>query len=151
MDLSTIPVRVKAKKPKRLGRGSGSGTGKTAGRGHKGAGQRKGKRLPYIGFRGGNLPYLRVIPKRGFTSVHPQTFQVVNLGDIQKKMSQIKEIDPVALKNHNLIRDPAKPVKILAKTNEKFNCKALIKADSFSAKAKETIEAAGGKTECLKR
>ena len=61
MDLSNIKGRVKNKKPKRLGRGTGSGTGKTAGRGHKGAGQRSGKKLPYAGFIGG-------APKKGIPS-----------------------------------------------------------------------------------
>ena len=55
MELSTIRVKTKNKKPKRLGRGTGSTTGKTAGRGHKGAGQRKGKRLPYAGFTNARL------------------------------------------------------------------------------------------------
>ena len=56
------------KQTKRLGRGSGSGWGGTSGRGNKGAGSRSGKTVPYIGHCGGNIPYTRKIPKRGFTS-----------------------------------------------------------------------------------
>lgn len=144
-------TRFKAKRQsKRLGRGPGSGRGKTAGRGHKGAGQRKGKVLPYEGFRGGNLPYLRVMPKRGFTSVRKKNCQIVNLGDIQKKLASAKQINPEALEAAKLIKDHKKPVKILA-VAKNFTKKATFKADRFSAKAKELIESAGGSIECLKR
>jgi large subunit ribosomal protein L15 len=151
MDLSNIRVKTKNKKPKRLGRGTGSTTGKTAGRGHKGAGQRKGKTLPYVGFRGGNLPYLRLIPKRGFNPPRRMDYQVVNLGDIQKKIIKAEEIGPQLLKEKGLIDSAKKPVKVLANIKDKFSLKALFKADKFSSKARELIEAAGGKAECLNR
>ena len=151
MDLSRIRVKTRNKKPKRLGRGTGSTTGKTAGRGHKGAGQRKGKCLPYEGFRGGNLPYLRIIPKRGFTPHRKKEYQVVNLGDIQKKIKKGEEINPDILKGKNLIKDTKKPVKVLAGIEGEFALCAIFKADKFSSKARELIEKAGGKIECLNR
>ncbi len=151
MDLSGIKVKVKNKKPKRLGRGAGSGTGKTAGRGHKGAGQRSGKKLPYAGFRGGNLPLGRVIPKRGFNPPRKKEYQVVNLIDIQKKVKKESLIDIKVLKKLNLIKDEKKLVKILAKREGDFNKKLEFKADKFSSKAKELIETAGGSIECLNR
>lgn len=49
---------------KRVGRGNGSGTGKTCGRGHKGSKARGGTKGP--GFEGGQTPYHRRLPKRGF-------------------------------------------------------------------------------------
>lgn len=49
---------------KRVGRGDGSGTGKTCGKGHKGSKARKGAKR--IGFEGGQTPFHRRIPKRGF-------------------------------------------------------------------------------------
>ena len=49
---------------KRVGRGNGSGTGKTCGKGHKGSKARKGTKR--IGFEGGQTPFHRRIPKRGF-------------------------------------------------------------------------------------
>lgn len=149
MDLSNIKVKVKNKKPKRLGRGPGSGSGKTSGRGHKGAGQRSGKKLPYAGFRGGNLPLGRVIPKRGFTPPRKDEYQVVNLIDIQKKAKKETVIDPKVLKKLNLIKDEKKPVKVLAKIEGNFDNKLTFKANKFSSKAKELIEAAGGSVECL--
>lgn len=151
MDLSKVRTNNKRKTPKRLGRGSGSGWGKTAGRGNKGAGQRSGTVQPYVGFNGGNVPYARKIPKRGFNTYKKDVFQVVNLGDIQEKIKDIKEIDIKVLKEARLINDAEKPVKILADIKEKLSLKATFKADSFSAKAKKAIEDAGGKAECLKR
>jgi len=44
-----------------------------------------------------------------------------------------------------------KPIKILACISGKLALKASFKADSFSQKAKELIEAAGGSAECLTR
>jgi len=152
MDLSTIAVKNKNKKSKRVGRGTGSGRGKTSGRGNKGAGQRSGKTLPYAGFCGGNIPYFRKIPKRGFTAPRKNVYQIVNLSDIVKKMKKsATEVTSKALYEAGLIEDENARVKILAKGAEKFSLKATFKADKFSEKAKEIIENAGGKIECLKR
>ncbi len=151
MDLSKVTARTKKQKSKRLGRGTGSGKGKTSGRGHNGAGQRSGKALPYAGFRGGNLPMVRVLPKRGFNPPRKVKYQLVNLDDIQKKAPEAKEINPEVLEKLNLIKDAAKPVKVLAKINKDFKVKALFKVDKFSIKAKEIIESAGGNIECFKR
>jgi len=151
MSLANLKLPVKNKKGKRLGRGTGSGTGKTAGRGHKGAGQRAGKKTPYAGFRGGNLPLARVLPKRGFTPLKRKEYQIVNLSDIERKLKAGEKVNPEVLKKLNLIKDDKKLIKILAKTDGKFTKKLFFKANKFSAKAKELIEAAGGKIECLAR
>ncbi|MFH1518971.1 MAG: 50S ribosomal protein L15 [Candidatus Omnitrophota bacterium] len=152
MDLSNIKkIGKKNKKPKRLGRGTGTGTGKTSGRGHKGAGQRKGKKLPYAGFRGGNLPLARVLPKRGFTPLRKTEYQIVNLRDIQKRVKDRDEVNPKVLMKLNLIKDEKKPVKVLAVVEGKLSKKLVIKVDKISSKAKELVEAAGGRIECLGR
>jgi large subunit ribosomal protein L15 len=52
---------------KRIGRGESSGWGKTSGRGHKGAGQRAGNSYRAY-FEGGQMPFARRIPKRGFSN-----------------------------------------------------------------------------------
>lgn len=145
MNLSQLTVSVKNKKVQRVGRGTGSGMGKTSTRGHKGAGQRKGKKLPYIGFRGGNIPYVRKIPKRGFTSVNAKTYQIVNLKEIVEKLSKEKEINPNILKTYNMIKDENKPVKILAKKGENFTLSVNFTASKFSANARRIIEEAGGR------
>jgi len=149
MNLSNIGIQGR-RKSKRVGRGTGSGKGKTSGRGHKGAGQRKGKKLPYAGFRGGSLPYARVIPKRGFTSPCKKEYQIVNLSDIQEKVKGINDITPEILKKNKLINSRYRLIKILA-AKIPFTEKLTIKADKFSKKAKESIEAAGGIAECLSR
>ena len=151
MDLSNIRIKTKNRKSKRVGRGVGSGRGKTSGRGHKGAGQRKGKTLPYTGFRGGNLPLIRTFPKRGFNPHRRKEYQEVNLSDIQKKIKSTKEVTPEILKKMNIIKDEKKPVKILAKTAGDFTKKCVFKADKFSSRARELIETAGGSIECLNR
>jgi large subunit ribosomal protein L15 len=147
MDISKIQVRERYKTPKRGGRGPGSGLGKTAGRGHKGAGQRSGKKLPYTGFRGGNLPFARKIPKRGFNAFSPKVYQLVNLSTIARKLADTAQIDPAVLKKANLIKDEKKPVKILARIPKEFSLKLTITADAFSKAAKKIIEENGGKTE----
>lgn len=148
MQLNTLKGKIRRKKSKKVGRGSGSGRGKTSGRGHKGAGQRKGS-PHYIGLEGGNVPFLRKIPKRGFTSRSKDRFQVVNLGDIIARIKGKNEITPKELKEVNLIRKADKPVKILATINAKMSLKARFKAHSFSKKAATLITDAGGSMECL--
>ena len=152
MDLSNIrKIGKKKKKPKRLGRGTGTGRGKTSGRGHKGAGQRKGKKLPFAGFRGGNLPLARTLPKRGFTSLRKIRYQIVNLRDIQKKAGDAKEINPEVLRKLKLIKNERKPIKVLAVVEGELTNALVIKVDKFSLKAKELVVAAGGRIECLNR
>ena len=150
MDISGIKVKTRRKTPKRLGRGSGSGWGKTSGRGHKGAGSRSGKVTPYVGFMGGNIPYIRKLPKRGFNAFDPKEYQIVNLDRIAAKLKDAATIDPETLEKAGLIKDAARPVKILGKVVKEFAVKASFKADSFSAGAVKAIEKAGGKTEVRK-
>ena len=132
------------KKKKMLGRGPGSGHGKTSGRGNKGQTSRTGRDF-YPGFEGGQMPLIRKIPKRGFSSFRPIMYQVVNLEDLSKIRDE--SITPEVLKKYNLIKDKHKPVKILGGGNIK---KALkIQASAFSKSAKGKIEQAGGECSLL--
>lgn len=146
--MSQLKPTVKKKISKRLGRGTGSGSGKTAGRGHKGAGQRKGT-VHYIGHLGDNVPLFRKIPKRGFTSVTKNVYQTVNIDDLAGRFKGQKEITPKELKEAGLIRSVYKKVKILARAGDDVKLSATVKAHKFSKKAKELIEKAGGTAECL--
>lgn len=150
MNLSNLRPRVKTKRVKRVGRGPGSGHGKTSGRGYNGAGQRVGTKF-YVGFEGGDLPFFRRIPKRGFNSFRKEEYQIVNLKDIERKLKGKEEVTPEDLKEVNLIKSLKKPVKILAQGKEQFGMKIVVKAHKFSRKAKETIEGLGGRIECLNR
>ena len=137
---SLSPVKGSISKRKRIGRGHGSGLGKTSGRGHKGAGQRSGNKKR-AWFEGGQMPLARRLPRRGFTNIFKEKFQIVNIGDLVN----IKDgsiLDPVSLKDSGLIRSSLKPVKILG--NGLIKKKIKISASAFSASAKEKIEKAGG-------
>ena len=137
---SLAPVKGSVSKKKRIGRGHGSGLGKTSGRGHKGAGQRSGSKKR-AWFEGGQMPLARRLPRRGFTNIFKEKFQIVNIGDIIN-LKDGSIIDPVSLKDSGLIRSSLKPVKILG--NGSIKKKIKISASAFSSVAKEKIEKAGG-------
>ena len=139
---SLSPVKGSVSKRKRIGRGHGSGLGKTSGRGHKGAGQRSGSKKR-AWFEGGQMPLARRLPRRGFTNIFKEKFQIVNVGDIIN-LKDGSVIDPVSLKHSGLIRSSLKPVKILG--NGSIKIKIKISASAFSSVAKEKIEKVGGET-----
>jgi large subunit ribosomal protein L15 len=149
MDLSTLaPAPGATKKRKRLGRGPGSGHGKTAGRGHKGRGARAGGNTP-PGYEGGQMPLQRRLPKRGFHNPFRQEFNIVNLGQLEGHFEPGAVIDAEALRAHGLVHSVERPVKILAGGTL---TKALsVKADKFSAAARERLQAAGGTAEVVTR
>jgi len=130
---------------KRIGRGQGSGQGVQAGRGHKGAKSRSGfthKR----GFEGGQMPLHRRVPKRGFTNIFREEFDVVNLDTLAERFDAGTEITPDVLKKARLI-SRGQRVKVLGRGEI---TKALtIRAHKFSGKAAEKIAAAGGTAEVL--
>jgi len=71
----------------RVGRGIGSRIGKTSGRGHKGQASRKGATRMF-GFEGGQMPFWIKQPKSGFSNAATELdFQVVNVGDVQRKVA----------------------------------------------------------------
>ena len=112
---------------KRVGRGIGSGTGKTSGKGHKGQKARSGGGVRR-GFEGGQTPLYRRLPKRGFTNIHANNYTEVTLTMLNKS----KATDVTA---ESLLEEG-----IIGKINDGIR---------FTAKAKETIEALGGKTEVI--
>ncbi len=131
---------------KRVGRGPGSGTGKTSGHGHKGQNARSGGGVR-LGFEGGQTPLFRRIGKRGFTNARFKTeYAVINLSDLNK-FENDAVITPELLKEMGILKNQLDGVKVLGKgTLEK---KLVVKAHKFSAKAKEQIEALGGKAEVI--
>ena len=89
------------------------------------------------------MPLARRLPRRGFTNIFKEKFQIVNIGDlINIKDGSI--IDPVSLKDSGLIRSSLKPVKILG--DGLIKKKIKISASAFSASAIKKIEKAGGET-----
>lgn len=139
------PAAGSSKKRKRVGRGDGSGHGKTSCRGHKGQGARSGGNVQ-PGFEGGQMPLQRRLPKRGFHNPFRIEMSVVNLGQLESFPAGV-EVTPESLSQRGLLTGKQRRVKILG---EGALSKALtVKAHGFSAKAKEKIEAAGGKAELI--
>ncbi|EAD9755979.1 50S ribosomal protein L15 [Listeria monocytogenes] len=139
------PSEGSRKERNRVGRGTGSGNGKTSGRGHKGQKARSGGGVR-LGFEDGQLPLFRRIPKRGFTNINRKEFAIVNL-DVLNRFEDGTEVTPELLVETGIIRNEKSGIKILSNGN--IEKKLTVKANKFSAAAKEAIEAAGGKTEVI--
>jgi len=135
MELKDLRLIHRNRKKRRLGRGHASGRGKTAARGHKGTGQRAGRKF-YIGFEGGNVPFLRKIPKRGFSHKKKVEYQTVNLLEIDKKFAEGERVNPSTLKEKNLIKNDKGAVKILAKGELSKRLKFRVHKSSQQALAK---------------
>ena len=128
----------------RRGRGHGSGNGKTAGKGHKGQKARSG--APRPGFEGGQMPLYRRIPKRGFNCPSHKEIVGINLSALDR-FEDGAVVDVDALVESGVVRNPKDGVKILG--NGDVTKKLTVKANAFSASAKEKIEAAGGTAEVI--
>jgi large subunit ribosomal protein L15 len=142
-DLS--PMKGSSKRRKRVGRGPGSGHGKTSCRGHKGQKARAGAKIR-PGFEGGQMPFERRIPKRGFTNIFKKEYELINIGDL-KKFEANTVLDVNALKDAGLIRGTKYGVKLLGYGETSLPLE--IKIDKVSRKAREKVEAAGGKVEMI--
>ncbi|MDY6104602.1 MAG: 50S ribosomal protein L15 [Acetatifactor sp.] len=128
----------------RRGRGHGSGNGKTAGKGHKGQKARSG--APRPGFEGGQMPLYRRLPKRGFKNRNTKEIVAINVG-VLECFDNGATVDVLALVEAGIVKNPRDGVKILG--NGELTKKLDVKADAFSASAKEKIEAVGGTAEVM--
>ena len=140
------PAAGSSKKAYRKGRGAGSGNGKTAGRGHKGQNARSGGGVR-PGFEGGQIPAYRRLPKRGFNNYRFATkYAIVNVADLDAfEDGAVVSID--TLLETKIIKKAFDGLKILG--NGEITKKITVKANVFSAAAKEKIEAVGGKAEVI--
>ena len=143
------PAGRKARK--RLGKGEGSGWGSQAGCGHKGKKARSGGNVP-IWFEGGQMPMQRRLPKRGFKNIFRVEYRLLNL----RSLIGLSETDYDIAKLEAMGLIPSKgqkgkyPVKVLATLDDQeFTQKVNIQANAFSRRAKELIEANGGKAEVV--
>ena len=144
MNLSSIRAPKKANEgKKRVGRGMGSGMGKTSTRGHKGQRSRSGSRM-MRGFEGGQMPLHRRVPKRGFTNIFRQEFNIVNL----EKLAELGEtiITPEVLRKAGVIKSKNK-LKVLG--DGELTVALTVRAHKFSKSAQEKITNAGGTFEVL--
>ena len=132
MDLSNLsPAEGSVKSDNfRRGRGHGSGNGKTAGKGHKGQKARSG--APRPGFEGGQMPLYRRI--------------AINVSALER-FDAGSEVSVETLIESGIVKNPKDGVKILG--NGELTKKLTVKANAFSASAKEKIEAVGGTCEVI--
>ena len=139
------PAAGSTKEAYRKGRGPGSGNGKTAGRGHKGQNARSGGGVR-PGFEGGQLPLYRRLPKRGFKNKFAKEYTIVNIETLDQ-FDNGTVIDSELLIKEGVISKLNDGLKILG--NGELTKNLTVKANIFSASAKEKIEAAGGKAEVI--
>lgn len=145
MDLSNLkPAAGSNQDSFRRGRGHGSGNGKTAGKGHKGQKARSG--APRPGFEGGQMPLYRRIPKRGFKCINSKNIVGINIS-VLERFDNGAEVSVATLVEEGIVKNPRDGVKILG--NGELTKKLTVKANAFSAGAKEKIEALGGKAEVI--
>ena len=140
-ELGPSNVRIKRK---RLGRGIGSGLGKTSGKGHKGQKARSGGGVRR-GFEGGQTPLYRRLPKRGFNNIHAKNYTEVTLTMLNK--SEATEVTAESLLAEGIIGKINDGIVVIA--TGKLEKKLNVKAKRFTKKAKEEIEALGGKVEVI--
>lgn len=133
---------------KRVGRGMGSGMGKTSTRGHDGQRARSGSRM-MRGFEGGQMPLHRRLPKRGFTNIFRQEYQVLSLDTIElfAATKNVTELTLDSMKSLGLLKKKKALVKVLA--NGEISSAVTVYAHKFSKQAQEKIENAGGKAVVL--
>ena len=144
MKIDELKPATNSKTRTRVGRGIGSGLGKTSGRGHKGQKARSGGGVRR-GFEGGQTPLYRRLPKRGFTNIHAKNYTEVTLTMLNK--SKATDVTAESLLEEGIIGKIQDGIVVLAtgKLEKKLNVTAV----RFTAKAKENIEALGGKIEVI--
>jgi len=93
------------------------------------------------GFEGGQIPLIRRIPKRGFTSRNKVQYNVINVETLNAAFESGAQINPEMLKENGIISRRL-PVKILG--DGKLEKAFTVTADAFSKSAEEKIKKAGG-------
>ena len=132
---------------KRIGRGIGSGMGKTSTRGHKGQWARSGGGVR-PNFEGGQMPMTRRLPKIGFNNKRfEHAYNTVNV-DVFNRFEDGAVVGIDELVASGLIKKVL-PYGLKVLGNGNLEKKLTVKADKFTAAAKEKIEKAGGTVEVL--
>jgi large subunit ribosomal protein L15 len=145
MNLSELKPPAGQKHVKRrVGRGMGSGRGKTAGRGTKGQKSVSGFRR-MRGFEGGQMPFHRRLPKRGFTNLFKKRYAIVNVGRLEKLEGD--SFSPESLLERRVIRKLGDGLKVLG--GGELRRPIRVRAHLVSKGAWEKIQAAGGSVELI--
>jgi large subunit ribosomal protein L15 len=99
-------------------------------------------------FEGGQMPLSRRIPKRGFSNFrHAKEYQTVNIKELEARFESGDVLTSNELYEKRLISSTSKPVKILGEGD--LTKSFTVKAEAFSASAKNKIESAGGNAEVI--
>jgi large subunit ribosomal protein L15 len=145
-----------AMKPRtRWGRGVGSGRGKTCGRGHKGQKSRSGKRHPPLGFEGGQFPFYRRAPKKGFKNINHIEFEPLNLGKLQAfidkgKIPTDRVINMRILQDSGVVGRIHQGVKVLADGADRFHASIALEVTAASKSALDRLKETGSTISFLK-
>ncbi|MBN2537126.1 50S ribosomal protein L15, partial [candidate division WOR-3 bacterium] len=110
---------------------------------NKGAGQHSASEFD-ARFEGGQMPFYRRIPKRGFNNPTRTEYAAVNVGRIAGL--EASEVTVGLLVEHRLV-GRGMQVKVLG--SGEISRPVTVKAHAFSKSAREKIEKAGGKVEVL--
>lgn len=92
------------------------------------------------------MPMTRRIPKRGFNNIFAVKAATVNVSDLERFNDGVV-VDTELLKASGLVKKTANGIKVLG--NGELTKNLTVKANAFSASAKEKIEKAGGKAEVM--
>lgn len=141
---SLKPNEGSRKEKTRVGRGHAAGKGKQAGKGQSGQNKRTGTRP---GFEGGQNPWFRRVPKRGFNNVNHIEYQVVSLEDLELNFEANDEITIEKLNDLKIARNKNMPVKLLS--NGTVTKKFTVKINAASQSAIKQIEKVGGSVEVI--
>lgn len=139
-DLS--PSEGSQSEKQRRGRGRGSPHGESAGRGTKG--QKKRSKVPLY-FEGGQTPFYRRVPKRGFNRHRRRALQEVNVQSLNR-FDDDRELTPEDLREAGLT-DADSPVKLLGKGS--LEVSLTVHVHAVSSGAREKVEQAGGTVELI--
>ncbi|MBL8093964.1 MAG: 50S ribosomal protein L15 [Anaerolineales bacterium] len=133
------------RRKRRVGRGIAAGQGKTAGRGTKGYGARRGGGGKLYR-QGGNLPFYRSLPfKRGFINIFRVEFQEVNVRDLQGLGAEA--LTPEHLLAAGLIGNLDQPIVLLG--YGEIETPVTVQVHRASKSAIEKVAKAGGKVEII--
>eukprot|EP00536_Pseudo-nitzschia_multiseries_P002484 jgi/Psemu1/235727/estExt_Genewise1.C_330102 len=148
------------KKKRRVGRGIGSSKGKTSGRGHKGTKARSGGSVPLF-FEGGQTPFYKLLPKRGFTNKrHKADMVSLNVGTIQDYIdmgrlsinNKTNDADNMPVLDMKDLLDAGMfttssvkhGIKLLAEGKERLRTPFRLEISRASESAIDAVEAIGG-------
>ena len=92
------------------------------------------------------MPLYRRLPKRGFTNRNTKEIVAINVSALER-FENDAVVDVNALIEAGIVKNPRDGVKILG--NGELTKKLNVKADAFSASAKEKIESLGGTAEVM--